>query len=442
DWWSEGLIPDRVQAELESLNVTVDGQGHCNLFENLLGRPGGSQISPFFDGALLGRPVHYEGKIERLTFEDLRASAGAVTLEGITFDVHWNPEGECSAVVEGGLGTFLMDIAWRGMGDRFELGSLKGRITFEGPTAELERWLGFPGGLTGSMQDQVGVSLKFLGNGQAGASQVPAELRISTTLIQGTFDGHSFKMAPREEPANWIMPDFAGIDHVLAGLSAGLPEELGRQVRLAMEPNVSWTWILQELETAVTPIDRTLPLFEGLLASSRMEWKCAMNPGLNLAPVEFGGDTLELGKSTLNWRYDPEVGGGRGSLIADMPLVPENGNLALLGMSRALRKAFQFEWTTPGPMPGSNARMESASLSHTLTRYFASYLPAWGESLPQVLGDSCEVQIRRLDPGNRAAKHGGLIPTWQVGIRGTESQEQADWTLYIGHDRDTERVCV
>ncbi|MFT4648959.1 MAG: hypothetical protein ACI9X4_002193 [Glaciecola sp.] len=432
DWWSEGLIPGKAHVDLDLLNLTVDPSGHFNLLENLVAKAGVSKSSPFFDRDLLNAEVRYWGNIEELVFVDQRSAAEPQVWQDSTFDVSWSPDGMGTLKLTLGGDQLEINLNWEGMGATFSLASLRGEVKFDGDSSALEALLGFPGGITNSMADNSTVRLKFAGEQGAQGGTVPLTIVIADASIKGVFDGSSFKMIPGAMPASLGMRRYAGLNALLNGLTEGLPAVLKDKVGFAIgSEDASWTWMLKGLETGVTPVDASLPFLEGLLASSRLDLSYRMTRGLTLSPKKNTGESLDLGSSTLDWSYDPVAAKGTGKLTASTPLEPNVANL-VLGVNNKLRKGFELDWSGTSPMPSVDAQLESANLSHTLTSFYSSYLPSWGGSLPGVLGASCSLEMRRLDPNSPADKHGGLVPSWMAKVSGAKSALGDDFTFYVG----------
>ena len=434
DWWSLGLIPNRAHASLDELNLTMDADGNCNLLDNLAARAGVSKVSPFLDSTLLTETVSYDAVIDRFIFEDQRSTAGPVTWDDSGFDIGWRPDGPGHLDLYLGGDQLEVNLDWQGIGESFVLASLRGKVTYEGPAKALEALLGFPGGIIGSLPDHLRISLSFAGKQDALGDEVSVEILIWDAMIRGIFDGKSFKMTPSAEAPNLGMRRFAGLNSLLEGLTAGMPETMRSKLRLGMEEGESWKWMLEKLETGITPIDWTLPFLEGVLASSRLELGYKMASGLTLAPQDNVGQSLDLGQSTLDWSYDPEVGRGRGLLKASMALGSNMNNVAslMLGANKNLRKNFELKWTGPSPMPSVATQLQATSLTHAATGFFSSHLPSWGSSLAGVLGNSCSVDIRRLDPNSAEGKHGGLKPSWEITVAGVDTDLGDDLVVYVG----------
>ncbi len=432
DWWSGGIIPQRAHVSLDVLSLAIDPSGSFNLLENLAAKAGVAEASPFFNGDLLNSTVNYYGDIGRLEFEDQRSSTEKVTWSNVTFGVKWNPSGSGHFELRMGDGSLAVELDWEGMGETFSINSLKGDVKYDGESKDLEALLGFPGGITGAMTDMLRVELNFHGGEEANQGFVPTAIRIGDTVFSGQFDGSSFKMTAGPKDPRLLQQNFKVLEDLLAELSGGFPDSVRNKVGLTIEHHNSWTWILKGLETGITPIDPTLPILEGLMATSRLAVAYEMNRGLSLSPSQGVGETLDLGESTLNWTYDPVRGLGLGKLEAASPLAPDLANL-VLGVKKEADRGFAMNWSGPSPWPSKGVRFESAKLSHTLTAFFLSYLPTWGTSLPGVLGNSCSVDLRRLtDDEAKEGKHGGRVPGWELGVIGAKHALGEDFIGYVG----------
>ncbi|MDF1836662.1 MAG: hypothetical protein P1V35_02235 [Planctomycetota bacterium] len=428
DWWSGGLIPEKANVALDILTLKIDEQGRFNLLENLVAKAGVDEISPFFDPELLRSEVNYYGIIEKLLFEDARSDAPGIEWLGGNFGIRWSPDGHGTLTFELPNDAFRVKLDWEGMGETFDLASLRGVVEFDGDSSELESILGFPGGITGFMTTHSRVRLEFGGTENGKGGVVPIEVLIGNTAILGDFDGQSFRMIAGAEPPALSMVSFAGLGLLMEGVSSGMPETIKDKLKLQVQEHGTWKWMLKGLTTGVVPLDPTLPLLEGLLASSRLSLGFELSSGLALAPRHVTGEALDVGKATLDWDYDPETL-GRGKLAASSALDPNRANL-VLGVNKSARKSFELNWTGPSPMPSVGSRMETVNLSHALTRFYTRYLPAWGISLSDVLGISCSLDIARVDSTASMARHGGIVPSWEVKVIGAKAEEPI--TFFVG----------
>ncbi len=431
DWWNGGLLPEQAHVSLDLLRLTMDPMGNFNLLQNLIAKAGVAEESPFFNEDLLNGTVNYYGDIEKLVFEDQRSTAGPVSWSDVTFEVSWSPGGLGHLELHLGGDQLEVELNWEGMGETFSIASLKGDVKYNGSSKDLETLLGFPGGITGAMSDMVRVALNFRGGEGSDQDFIPTDIRIGDTVFPGQFDGSSFKMNAGSDDPSLGPRGFKVLDNLLAELSGALPDSLRDKVGLAIEHHNSWTWILKGLETGITRIDPSLPMLEGLLASSRLVLAYEMNRGLSLSPTKGVGDVLDLGESSLNWTYDPESGRGSGKLEAFSPLDPNLANL-MLGISKKEHKGFELHWSGSSPWPSKDVQLGSAKLSHTLTEFYLSYLPAWGASLPGVLGASCSMNLRRLSAEEADdTKHGGRVPGWELGVSGAKHRVGEDFVGYV-----------